>query len=390
VLSNLLSISLEKSPTSFPQAHEAVEAMRSASAPWPELRENRYSDCQQPGRTIMSTRLVQIIVPDSQIETARSLVSHHCRRFWQEPIPGDREKFSCIVQKRYVERLLTELDAHFGDTPAFCAVVVALEAALPPIDESVATALPEQPGLAPPTRLEAFFSRDRISTDELYDDIADSVEVRPAYLLTAVLSALIAALGMRSGQTAVVIGAMVIAPLLGPTMGLALAATVGNWTLGRRALATLAAGAAAVLLVTMLLGYLISVDPSTPELHNRTLVQPADIALALASGAAGVLAFSRGSSLSLVGVMIAVALVPPLSAAGLFIGSGEFPLGIDALLLFATNLVCINVAGITMFLVQGLPPKHWRITGGILLLWIAALVLFFILIVGGAVLDWKH
>jgi uncharacterized hydrophobic protein (TIGR00341 family) len=338
----------------------------------------------------MSTRLVQIIVADEQIEATRSLISNHCRRFWQEPIPGDREKFSCIVQRRYVERLLNELDAHFGNTPTFCAVVIALEAALPPIDESVETALPEQPGLAPPSRLESFFSRDRISTDELYDDIAESVEVRPAYLLTAVLSALIAALGMRSGQTAVVIGAMVIAPLLGPTMGLALAATVGNWALGRRALATLVTGVAAVLLMTTLLGHFISVDPGTPELHNRTLVQPADIALALASGAAGVLAFSRGSSLSLVGVMIAVALVPPLSAAGLFLGSGHAWLGIDALLLFATNLVCINVAGITMFLIQGLPPKHWRMTGGILLLWIAALILFFVMIVGGAVFDWAH
>ena len=54
----------------------------------------------------MSTRLVEIIVPDAQIGKTRSLVARHCRRYWQEPIPGEREKFSCIVQKRYVERLL--------------------------------------------------------------------------------------------------------------------------------------------------------------------------------------------------------------------------------------------------------------------------------------------
>lgn len=330
----------------------------------------------------MSTRLVQVIVPDAMIEATRTLVSKHCRRYWQEPVPGGLEKFSCIVQKRYVERLLSALNAQFGAMPEFCTVVIELEAALPSLDESSATVLPEISGLAPPTRLEAFFSRDRISTDELYDDIAESVEIRPAYLLTAMLSAVIAALGMRSGQTAVVIGAMVIAPLLGPTMGIALAATVGNWLLGRKALVTLAAGTAAVLLVTMVLGHFIAVDANVPELRNRTLVNPADIALALASGAAGVLAFSRGSSLSLVGVMIAVALVPPLSAAGLFLGSGQAPLGIDALVLFATNLVCINVSGIAMFLIQGLPPKHWRITGGIILMWIIMLLLFFTMIAG--------
>lgn len=330
----------------------------------------------------MSTRLVQVIVPDAMIETTRTLVSKHCRRYWQEPVPDDREKFSCIVQKRYVERLLSELNVRFGNMPEFCAVVIALEAALPTLDESAETALSEIPGLPPASRLESFFSRDRISTDELYDDIAESVEIRPAYLLTAAFSAVIAALGMRSGQTAVVIGAMVIAPLLGPTMGVALAATVGNWVLGRKALVTLGAGTAAVLLVTMALGYYIAVDASVAELRARTIVQPADIALALASGAAGVLAFSRGSSLALVGVMIAVALVPPLSAAGLFLGSGQTAFGIDALLLFATNLVCINVSGITMFLIQGLPPKHWRMTGGILLMWIIMLLLFFTMIAG--------
>lgn len=328
----------------------------------------------------MSTRLVQVIVPDAMIEATRVLVSKHCRRYWQEQVPDGREKFSCIVQKRYVERLLAELDAHFGALPAFVAVVIALEAVLPTLDESPATVMAEFPDLPAPSRLESFFSRDRISTDELYDDIAESIEIRPVYLSIAALSAVIAALGMLSSQTAVVIGAMVIAPLLGPTMGVALAATVGNWVIGRKALVTLGAGTAAVLLVTIVLGYFIEVDASVAELRNRTLVQPADIALALASGAAGVLAFSRGSSLSLVGVMIAVALVPPLSAAGLFLGSNQVQLGVDALLLFATNLVCINVSGISMFLIQGLPPKHWRMTGGILLTWVLILFLFITMI----------
>ncbi len=266
-------------------------------------------------------------------------------------------------------------------------MVLQLEAVLPPLDESVETALPCSPDLPAPTRLEHFFSRDRISTDELYDDIADSVLVRPAYLLTVAFSAIIAALGMRSGQTAVVIGAMVIAPLLGPTMGMALAATVGNWQLGRRALATLGVGVAVVLALTVMLGHLIAIDVNTPELRNRALVQPSDIALALASGAAGVLAFSQGASLALVGVMIAVALVPPLAAAGLFFGSGHGSLGASALMLFATNLICINVAGIAMFLIQGLPPRNWRMTGGILAVWMAILLIFIALVGGWAVLG---
>ena len=333
----------------------------------------------------MSARLVEIVVPDAEVERAHVLIARHARRYWQESVPGAGEKFSCIVQKRYVERLLADLNANFGAMEGFSTIVLQLEAVLPPLEESAATVLSSAPDLPAPTRLENFFSRDRISTDEIYDDIAESVKVRPAYLLTVALSAVIAALGMRSGQTAVVIGAMVIAPLLGPTMGMALAATVGSWKLGRRALATLGVGVAIVLPLTMLLGLLLPIDVNTPELRNRALVQPSDIALALASGAAGVLAFSQGASLALVGVMIAVALVPPLAAAGMFIGSGNVGLGLSALLLFATNLVCINVAGIAMFLVQGLPPRSWRMTGGILSVWLAILLLFIGLVGGWAI-----
>ncbi len=330
----------------------------------------------------MSVRLVEIVVPDAEVERARTLIARHARRFWQESLPGAGEKFSCIVQKRYVERLLADLNATFGALDGFATMVLQLEAVLPTLDESAETALPQGTDLPTQTRLEHFFSRDRISTDELYDDIAESVRIRPAYLLTVAFSAIIAALGMRSGQTAVVIGAMVIAPLLGPTMGMALAATVGNQQLGRHASTTLGVGVAVVLALTFLLGWVLPIDITVPELRNRAIVQPADIALALASGAAGVLAFSQGASLALVGVMIAVALVPPLAAAGMFIGSGHGQLGASALMLFATNLICINVAGITMFLVQGLPPQSWRMTGGILAVW-TAMLLVFIALVGG-------
>lgn len=329
----------------------------------------------------MSARLVDIIVPDSETDAARAIIVRHCRRFWPETVPDGREKFSCIVQSRYVERLLDELDGRFGMIEGFSTTVESLEAVLPPLDETLETALPDE-NLPPPTQLEAFFSRDRISTDEIYDDIEQNIAIRPSYLLTVILSAVIAALGMRSGQVAVVIGAMVIAPLLGPTMGMALAATVGNGKMARRATITLVAGTIAALLATYGLGFLITVDPTVPELLNRSIVSPADVALALACGAAGVLAFSRGASLSLVGVMIAVALVPPIAAAGLFFSKGYETLAFNALFLFATNLVCVNLAGIAMFLFQGLPPKSWRMTGGVTAVWTVVLLLFLAVMAG--------
>ncbi len=325
----------------------------------------------------MSARLVRIFLPEEETAKLEGILEKHSRRFWRESIPGELEKYSCLVQQRYTQRLLDELESTFVDSPRFTAFVAQLEAVVPSVAETPETELPIENGLPPPTPLERFFSRDRLSTDELYDDIEESLHIRPTYLLMVLLSAVIAGLGMRSGQTAVVIGAMIIAPLLGPSMGMALAGTTGNPQLGLKSVSTLAAGCVVAVVSGILLGLFVDIDPMTAELRNRTIVQPGDIALALACGAAGVLAFSKGASLTLVGVMIAVALVPPLTAAGIYTGAGYPVAGGNALFLFAVNLVCLNVSGIVLFLVQGLPPKSWRMTGSVLFGW--AFLLFLLL-----------
>lgn len=335
----------------------------------------------------MTARQVEIFLPESEAERLETVLARHSRRFWRETVPGRPEKFTCIVQRRYTERLLDDLQEEFGENPDFHAQVSELEAVIPPLLENAETELLNPERLRPPSTIERFFSRDRISTSELYEDIEDSLHVTPTFLLTVFLSSIIAALGMRSGQTAVVIGAMVIAPLLGPTMGVALAATVGDVRRGSKAAAALSVGAIVAIASGILVGALTQIDLSVPELRNRTLVQPADIMLALACGAAGVLAMSRAASLSLVGVMIAVALVPPLAAAGIFLGEGEWALAGNALFLFGVNFVCLNVAGIAMFLAEGLPPKNWRVTGGLLTAWIALLIILALIAAGRLVLG---
>lgn len=330
----------------------------------------------------MAARLIEIFLPETEISRLEGVLAKHSRRFWRENVPGEIEKYTCIVQQRYTDRLLDELNAAFGGDPRFSAHISQLEAVIPPVLQTAETELPTDHSQPPPTALERFFIRDRISTSELYDDIEQSLRITPSFLFTVILSAIIAALGMRSGQTAVIIGAMIIAPLLGPTMGVALAATVGDARRGGKAAIALAIGSLLAILAGMVIGSTFSIDLAEPELRSRAIVQPGDIALALASGAAGVLAISRAASLSLVGVMIAVALVPPLAATGIFLGAREWCLAASALFLFASNLVCLNVAGIVMFLIEGLPPKSWRITLGLLAVWTAILVVL-ALIAGG-------
>ncbi len=199
----------------------------------------------------------------------------------------------------------------------------------------------------------------RISQEELYNDIGDSTRVTGVYMLLVVLSSIVAAVGVLHNNVAVVIGAMVIAPLIGPNVALSFATTLGDVDMARRALKANAVGLATALGVSLLLGAVLTIDTSTPELLSRTRVGLGDITLALASGSAGVLAFTTGVSTTLVGVAVAVALLPPLVVLGLLLGSGNFNLAYGALLLLLANLICINLAGVLTFLYQGVAPKMW-------------------------------
>ncbi len=111
--------------------------------------------------------------------------------------------------------------------------------------------------------------------------------------------------------------------------------------------------------------------------------------LALAAGTAGALAFTTGIHTPLVGVMVAVALLPPLVASGLCVGAGRWTMAGGAFLLFLANLICINLAGVATFLVHGIRPRTWweadkarkaaRVALGVWLVLLAALALAIIL-----------
>ncbi|MGB5724511.1 MAG: hypothetical protein WBM39_08840, partial [Parasphingorhabdus sp.] len=127
----------------------------------------------------MSARLVEIIIPDADILHAKSIIREHCSRFWQEPVPDGLEKFSCVVPSRTIEPLIAQLAGSFKDTEGFSVLVLQIEAVLPEIPELEAVVPPLSGESKPPSKLELFFTRDRISTNELYDDIEASLDLRP-------------------------------------------------------------------------------------------------------------------------------------------------------------------------------------------------------------------
>ena len=111
--------------------------------------------------------------------------------------------------------------------------------------------------------------------------------------------------------------------------------------------------------MSLILGYFLVIDPGTVEIASRTAVSLADIVLALASGVAAALSITSGVPSVLIGVMVSVALIPPLVVFGLLLGSGNIHLSIQALELVAVNMICINLAGVFTFLIQGVRPLYW-------------------------------
>jgi len=172
------------------------------------------------------------------------------------------------------------------------------------------------------------------------------------------LSTVVAAIGLIENSPAVVIGAMVIAPLLGPNLALSLGTALGELGLVRKSARALVTGVALALAISAVVGLVWPDDfTGSRELTTRTLVGLDAVALALASGAAAALSLTTGLSSILVGVMVAVALLPPAAAAGLMIGIAHWPEAIGAGLLLAVNIVCINLAAKLVFVVKGIHPR---------------------------------
>jgi uncharacterized hydrophobic protein (TIGR00271 family) len=177
-----------------------------------------------------------------------------------------------------------------------------------------------------------------------------SAELSIAYLLMNILAATIASYGLFANSPAVIIGAMIIAMLLGPITGISLALVDSDMKLLLRSLGTLFAGAFVVMATGLIIGTIHSDVPVTKEIMARTAPNLADLVVALAGGAAGAYAtVSPRLSVAVVGVAIATALVPPLTAATILMTRGEVDAASGAFLLTFTNIVAIQFASSVVF-----------------------------------------
>jgi len=289
----------------------------------------------------MALRLIEIILPENRLKTIgeilkdKPVIEQRQMRFGD-----DQLLIRILLDSDKSEEILDLLSSQFA-SDAEHLVILPVQAVVPVVEKKEEK------------------SKERIAREELYEDIKSSANISRVYLIMVVLSAIVAAIGLQRTNIPMIIGAMVIAPLLGPNMALALGTTLGDIKLLRRAIKTALVGYAVAIGFSALSGFIIDWHEGVDQLMFRSRVGIGDLIVALASGCAGALAFTSGVSAILIGVMLAVSLLPPLVTVGILLGSGNLENVLSAGSLFLMNLICINLAAVVTFVVQGLSPASW-------------------------------
>lgn len=207
----------------------------------------------------------------------------------------------------------------------------------------------------------------RVARQELKAS-AKKISPQPStYYLLTIAAAVIAAAGILLDNTAIVVGSMVIAPLIGPAMASCVGTVIDDNEIfyhgvQKQILGTVVAIASSALFARVALSLLVS-----PDLDLHSLGQVAQqlhpgilsLVVALGSGLAGALSLTSGINSALVGVMIAVALLPPAATVGVGIASASLPIAAGASTLLIVNVISINLAGTITLWLQGYKPGLW-------------------------------
>ncbi|NNJ90878.1 MAG: TIGR00341 family protein [Gammaproteobacteria bacterium] len=290
-------------------------------------------------------KYVEVIADTGSADTIFAISEKVKAQDFRLGLPGDdgMQQMRMLVNDSSLQETLDTLQHVLGAQTSARIVVLAVEAYLPKPEED--QNLKE--------------GSTSIARESLYQEVIKGARIDLNFFLLVILSTVVASIGLIEDNIAVVIGAMVIAPLLGPNLALSLGTALGDAALMQKSIKTLGLGIFIAIGISVNIGWFWPGELASDELMARTEANLDSIALALASGAAATLSLTTGLSSVLVGVMVAVALLPPAVTLGIMLGKGEIQLAIGAGLLLAINIVCVNLASKLVFILKGFRPRTW-------------------------------
>lgn len=294
-------------------------------------------------------RLIEAIIPTARIDAVKSAVDRCEPTHWR--ISTTEEDDRCVLRAFFADDTAQGLVDALQDIceggEDWRILVLPVEATAP------------KPEDTPGKNAERARKKKLALREEIYGDVAEGAALSPDFYLLTFASTIVAALGLNADNVAAVIGAMVIAPLLGPILAVSFASALGDFKLLARSARNALLGLLLGVTLAAAIGALFPVNLESNELMSRTVVGLDSLVLALAAGAAAALSIVAGVSAALVGVMVAVALLPPAAAVGLFLGAGEFVFASRALLLLIVNVVCVLLAAQAVYFYKGVLPRTW-------------------------------
>ncbi len=299
----------------------------------------------------MPLRLVEITAPaDNTARIKEIATDHSALDSWHSAKNQDgRRTVRILVTLEEQQGLTDDLQKAMHKEENWRIVVQPVEATIPQQEDR----------LDKETRNANKVVRGSITREELYNEVRKGARTDLNFILLVILSTIVCAIGLIENNVAVIIGAMVIAPLLGPYLALAFGAALGDTVMIKDSIKSNLAGLGLTLGLSVLAGLIIPLHDIGPEIMDRTEVGYGSLLLALAAGAAAVLSLTTGLSSALVGVMVAVALMPPAVTLGLMAGAGDTSAAYGAALLLTANVVCISIAAQLVFFIKGIKPRTW-------------------------------
>lgn len=303
----------------------------------------------------MALRKLTILAPDGADDLLKALHDEEeVLECWQSyKLKNEPREIKVLAESDDLQDLLDRLQRKFSKDKDWRILIEPVEATLPKPEKDE-----DKEEKKKGKGKKAYGS---LTREELYDKILNGSRTTPDFMVLAGLAAIVTAIGLVTNNVAVIIGAMVIAPLLGPNLALSFGVTLGDKDMVKEALKANAAGFGITLLISVFAGLFIFSDLfiEDGEYLARTKVGYDGVLLALASGAAAVLSLTAGISSAMVGVMVAVALMPPAVTMGLAFGSGLWSDAYGAALLLSVNIICINIAAKIVFMAKGIGPRTW-------------------------------